>query len=110
MIEEIILNHIKKKLNADCVMEEKEGEALPLVVIERIGGESTDFLHTSTFTVSSYAESMYKSAKLNDEVKNVLKSAIELDEITSIKIEDYNATDEQKMRYCYQLVANVIHY
>lgn len=54
---------------------------------------------------------MYEAAVLNEELKEVIESMIELDEISKIKLNsDYNFTDTTTKEYRYQAVFDINHY
>jgi hypothetical protein len=113
MIETIILNHLKTKLNIPVRLEKPE--PLPsdgrYVLIEKVGSDESNQTGGSTFTFQSYAKSMYNAAALNEETKAAVKSLIELDEIVSVKLNsDYNFTDTTTKQYRYQAVFDIKHY
>ena len=57
------------------------------------------------------ADSMYAAAKLNEEVKAIMKGIIELPEVSSCRLDsDYNFTDTATKKYRYQAVFDLVHY
>jgi len=110
MIEVIILNHLKNKLNVPVHLE-KQTNALPYVLFERTSGSKSNHLPSATFAFQSYADSLYNSALLNEQVKNAVESLIELDEIRGIDLNsDYNFTDTATKQYRYQAVYDIRYY
>lgn len=111
MIEIIIKQYLDSHLSVPSSLEYPETPSPRFVVFEKTGSGKSNHLPSSTFAFQSYAESKYESAKLNDEVKEVVENMIELDEIRSIKLNsDYNFTDTTTKEYRYQAVFDIKHY
>ena len=111
MIEIIIKQYLDSHLSVPASLEKPETPPLRFVVFEKTGSGKKNHLPSSTFAFQSYAESMYKSALLNEEVKEVIESMIELDEIRSIKLNsDYPFTDKTTKEYRYQAVFDIKYY
>lgn len=111
MIEVIIKQYLDSHLTVPSFLEYPEFLPPRYVVFEKTGSGKSNYLPSSTFAFQSYAESMYESAKLNDEVKEVVENMIELDEIRGIKLNsDYNFTDTTTKEYRYQAVFDIKHY
>lgn len=111
MIEVIILNHLKDKLSVPAHLEKPEPPPDEYVLFEKIGSSRTNMLSSSTFVFQSYSESMYGASSLNEKVKQAVDSLIELNEISSIRLNsDYNFTDTTTKKYRYQAVYDIKHY
>ena len=110
MIEMIILNHLKNKLN-EPVHLEKQNQQAPYVLFEKTSGGKSNHLPSATFAFQSYAESLYNAAELNERVKIAVESLVELDEIRGITLNsDYNFTDTTTKEYRYQAVYEIRYY
>lgn len=111
MIEIIIKQYSDNHLSVPCYLEKPITPPQRYVLFEKISSGKSNHLPSSTFAFQSYAESMYESALLNEKVKEVIESMIELDEIRSIKLNsDYNFTDKTIKEYRYQAVFDIKHY
>ena len=111
MIEIIILNHLKSNLSVPVRLEKPEPAPAEYVLFEKIGSDRSNHLLASTFAFQSYSDSMYGASLLNGEVKQVVDSLIELDEIASVRLNtDYNFTDTTTKQYRYQAVYDIKHY
>ena len=106
MIEEIVFNYLKNKLNVPVTFENiNEAE---YVLIGKSGRSRFDFTNTATFFIQSYSSSKYKASLLNEKVKDVMYDLIELDEITSLHLNsDYDYTDTTIKKYRYQAVFDI---
>lgn len=111
MIEIIIKQYLDSHLSVPSFLEYPETPPQKFVVFEKTSSDKNNHLPSSVFAFQSYAESMYESAVLNNEVKEVVESMIELDEMRSIKLNsDYNFTDTATKEYRYQVVFDIKHY
>lgn len=105
MIEIIIYNWLKSKLNVPVYLEEPLNAPESYVLIEKTGSGQNNKLNSATFALQSYAPSLYESASLNEEVKEHMLNIIELNEVAFSSLNsDYNFTDTQTKRYRYQAV------
>lgn len=111
MIELVILNYLTDHLSVPSFLEHQNNEPNRFVIFEKTSSSKNNYLPSATFAFQSYAESMYEAEKLNDELKQVIENMIELDEISSIRLNsDYNFTDTETKRYRYQAVFDINHY
>ena len=111
MIEIIIKQYLDDHLSVPSFLEYPDVKPQRFAMFEKTSSNKNNHLPSSVFAFQSYAESMYESAKLNEEVKEVVESMIELDEIRSIKLNsDYNFTDTATKEYRYQAVFDIKHY
>lgn len=110
MIEKIVLDYLSANLNKLCYTE-RNGQAGEYVVIEKVGGGETNHIKRASIAVQSYADSMFKAAELNEEVKAIMEGIIELPEVSSCRLDsDYNFTDTASKKYRYQAVFDLVHY
>ena len=106
MIEEIVFNYLKNKLNVPVTFENIN--EVEYVLIAKTGSSRLDFTNTATFFNQSYSSSKYKASLLNEKVKDVMYDLIELDEITSLHLNsDYDYTDTTIKKYRYQAVFDI---
>lgn len=111
MIELIILNHLKDKVNVPVELEKPSSQTGSYVVFEKTSGGKSNHLPSATFAFQSYADSLYNAAVLNDKVKTAVESLIELDEIRGLDLNsDYNFTDTTTKEYRYQAVYDIRYY
>lgn len=112
MIETTILNYLNSaELSATVNTEQPKDKPSAFFTIERTGGLETEHIKESTFAIQSYAPSMYQAANMNEEIKEVMKTAITLPEISRVQLNsDYNFTDTSTKTYRYQAVFVVTHY
>lgn len=112
MIEVTILNYLNENLeNITAYMERPTNPPKSYVLIEKTGGGEENHIHHSTIAVKSIAESLFKAALLNEEVKDLMSSAISLDDIAKVELNsDYNFTDTSTKQYRYQAVFDITHY
>lgn len=111
MIELIIMNHLKGRLDVPVRLEHPSPATGTYVLIEKVGSGRTNQLENSTIAFQSYADSLYEAASLNQRLKIAVFSLLECDEISRIDLNsDYNFTDTETKRYRYQAVFDIYHY
>lgn len=111
MIETIVLNYLADNLSVPVFMEEPEERCREYVLIEKVGSSENDRIQSTTVAVQSYAESLYKSAVLNDTVKRAMRDIIVLDSVSRCRLNsDYDFTDTETKRYRYQAVFDLTYY
>jgi|SRR5699024_2294875 len=110
MIELIILNHLKEKLD-EHVNLEKQDNLTTYVLFEKTSSGKSNHLPSATIAFQSYADSLYNAALLNEKVKIAVESLIELNEIRGLTLNsDYNFTDTTTKQYRYQAVYDIRYY
>ena len=110
MIEKIILEYLKAEMDVPVFVDQYATET-PRIVIEKTGSSRTNQLDAATFAVQSYADSLYGAAMLNEEVKQVMTDAVNLESIASVNLNsDYNFTDTTTKSYRYQAVFEITYY
>ncbi|MFQ6794672.1 MAG: hypothetical protein ACLRT4_18095 [Thomasclavelia sp.] len=110
MIEKIILDYLSKELNVPVFLEEPVNSVLEYVIIEKTGGTKENFISYATFAIQSYSTTLYKTAMLNEKVKQAMDNIIILDDISKSTLNsDYNFTDTAKKKYRYQAVYDLVY-
>lgn len=110
MIEQIILNYLKKCLSVPVYMEIPTNEPNEYVLIEKTGSSTENYINSATFALQSYANSMYSAAKLNEKVKTAMDGIIFTTDISKSKLNsDYNFTDTTTKKYRYQAVYDLFY-
>lgn len=104
MVEKIMLDYLSANLTVPVFMEEPtEDDLTSYVLIEKTGSTETNHIPTATLAFQSYGASLYDAATLNNTVKQVVNDAIQLDTISSVRLNsDYNFTDTTTKKYRYQ--------
>lgn len=103
MIEKIMLDYLSANLTVPVFMEEPTEDLTSYVLIEKTGSTETNHIPTATLAFQSYGASLYDAATLNNTVKQVVNDAIQLDTISSVRLNsDYNFTDITTKKYRYQ--------
>lgn len=110
MIEQIVLDYLKKELAVPAYMEMPERPPKSFVLLERTGGGG-QYVYTAMFAVQSYAGSLLQAAKLHEAVKTAMLNLADLDEVCKVKYNSgYNFTDTTTKHYRYQGVYDITHY
>ena len=113
MIEKVVYDYLSSSnLSAPVYMEIPKNPPSKFFAIEKTGGSLLNHVSSSTFTVLSYADSLYNAAAMNEEVKEImLYGLIEDPDVVKVGLNsDYNFTDLQSKRYRYQAVFDIVHY
>lgn len=111
MIELITLDHLNRELSVPTFTEKPSDAPERYVLIDKIGSAKSNHLPSATIAFQSYAESKYQAALLNKELKEVVESMVELDEIRGLTLDnDYNFTDTTTKEYRYQAVFDIRYY
>lgn len=106
MIEKIIYDYLSEALSVPVYMQKPEKLTVDeYVVIEKTGSSTENHIETATLAIQSYSASLFGAATLNKGVKQAMREAVALDEISSIRLNtDYNFTDTATKQYRYQAV------
>ena len=111
MIEQTIFEYLGGKLSVPDRMEEEPDMPDEYVLIEKTGGEKTNYISRATIAIQSYAKSLYRAMQINEDVKAALEEIVTLDEISRCSLNsDYNYTDTTRKKYRYQAVFDIVHY
>nr|DAZ05723.1 MAG TPA: tail completion protein [Caudoviricetes sp.] len=110
MIETIILNYLKLKMNLEVQMEDKKKHG-EYILIEKTGSGEENHIKKAVIAIQSFADSLYRAAEINEEVKKTMKEIVELEDISKCDLNtDYNYTDVARKKYRYQAVFDITHY
>lgn len=111
MIEKIILDYLNDNLEVNAYMEKPKSPEASYLLVEKTGGGENNHIFNATIVIQSIAETMYKAASLNEEVKGLMSGAVSLDEVVKVELNsDYNFTDTTTKQYRYQAVFDITHY
>lgn len=111
MIELSLKKFLDGHLSVPSFFEMPEDLPQKYVLIEKTGSSKVNFISSATVAFQSYADSLFEAATLNEEVKVAVEDFIELDEVTSVRLNsDYNFTDTTTKKYRYQAVFDIGHY
>lgn len=111
MIELLILEFLKEKLDVPVYLERPNLFDANFVFFEKTGSGRKNYLNNSTFAFQSYGSTLYEAASLNERVKQSLFDMETLNEISKVKLNsDYNFTDTELKQYRYQAVFDIYHY
>ena len=111
MIELLILEFLKEKLDVPVYLERPNLFVENFVFFEKTGSGRKNYLNNSTFAFQSYGSTLYEAASLNERVKQSLFDMETLNEISKVKLNsDYNFTDTELKQYRYQAVFDIYHY
>lgn len=111
MIEIIVMDYLKNKLSVPVKIEEEEELPEEYILIEKTGSKKNNHIKSAVITIKSYASSLYRAAKLNEEVKEAMEQIIEMDDVSRCELNtDYNFTDTSRKKYRYQAVFDIVYY
>lgn len=116
MIEKVVLDYLNDNLSVSCFMQEQNNpkpsdNPKKFVVIEKTGSSEENKLCEATIAIQSYAGSLYETATLNEEVKEVMENIITLNLVSSCRLNsDYNFTDTSTKQPRYQAVFDLKYY
>lgn len=111
MIEKIILDYLDKKLSCMVRLEEEPDMPEEYVLIEKTGSSKRNHVKKATLAIQSYSSSLYRSAELNEEVKEAMEKSIALDYISKCELNsDYDFTDTKRKKYRYQAVFDLVYF
>lgn len=106
IIEKVIFDYLKEKLDVPVYMEMPSNAEIPCVWLEKTAsGLEEKHLYNATFAIQSYGETLYKTAQLNEEIVEKMLDIIEIDKISECNLNTaYNYPDTTKKLYRYQAV------
>jgi len=110
MIETMVLKYLAENLDVPVSMEEPEEKPTSYVIIEKTGGGMENQIHNATLAIQGYAETLYKAAQLNEEVKSLMLAMPDEEDVGYVGLQsDYNFTDPSTKRYRYQSVWDIVY-
>ena len=78
------------------------------IIIQKTGSSISNHIKSATVAIQTYSNSLVGAIELNEQVKAVMDSIIDLDDIGGCELNsDYNFTDTETHRYRYQAVYDV---
>lgn len=110
MIEQTVLDYLKSK-GINAFMERNNEIKGDFILIEKVGGGEENHIQNSTLAIQSFSNTLYKTAILNEKVKEIMQQIVELDEVSRCSLNsDYNYTIPNTKEYRYQAVFDLTHY
>lgn len=110
IIEKKIIEYLEPLLSVDVVTESPEEGSLPYVRIERVGRAVRNHVTTDSVAFQSYGRTMLEAADLDEEVQELMKGIVSLDEISRISLQsNYNASDTSNLKYRYQCIYDIVY-
>ena len=111
MIEKTILDYLRSKTDVAVHMQRPEQLPEKYVLLEKTASQQRGHIFISMLAMQSYAPSLYEAAELDEAMRGLMATAVELNEICSVSLNsDYNFTDPKTKQYRYQAVFNIAHY
>jgi hypothetical protein len=111
MIETKIIDYLNSNLEANTYMEQPEEKPVRFYIMERTAGGETNHIREGSFSVQSYAPTLYEASLMNNAMINVFKGLVELPEVSRVVLNsDYNFTDPTTQQYRYQANFVVTYY
>ncbi len=111
MIELIVYNYLKDKLDILVDVEKPSPQTEDYVVIDKTAGSKSNHLPDATIAFQSYGKSKFDVMILNEKVKNVVESMVALDEIRGMDLNsDYYFPDVATKEHRYQAVYDIRYY
>lgn len=110
MIETTVLDYLNSVLDVPVYMEKPDKEPMQYVLIEKTSGSVENHIHSATFALQSYADTLYSAAMLNEKVKEAMNDIIYNADVSRSALNtDYNFTDTTKKQYRYQAVYDLFY-
>lgn len=111
MIEIVIRKYLASQLDVPVYLERPDNPPEKYVLFEKTGSGKSNHILSATFAFQSYANTMQKTAELNEQVKDAVDGLLSQNEIHSVRLNsDYNYTDTTTKEYRYQAVFDIGHY
>lgn len=108
MIEEIIKNYLSDHLSVPIALTHPTDLPKTYIIFEKTSSTKLNHINSATIAFQSYAPSLYEAAKLNERLKKVIESMIELNSISGVHLNsDYNFTDTETKQFRYQAVFDI---
>lgn len=103
ILEQKIYNYLKNKLSVHVGMERPQNPPESYVIIERVGGNESNFVSQATIAIKSIASTLFKAASLDHDVVAAMRDFSSVDNISSVTLNaDTNFTDTSTKEYRYQ--------
>lgn len=100
MIEDILIAYLNNKLDVPVYAEIPKNAPTAFCIVERVGGGEEEHINKPEIVIQSYNTSLYEASALDKIVRDAMKEAIILPEISSVKLNSStNFTYEKQYRY-----------
>lgn len=111
MIEKVVRDYLATETGLPAYMEIPEKPDDEYLIVEKTGSGRENHINRATIAVQSYSrKSLLRAATINEQVKTVMDSLIELPEISRSQLNsDYNYTDTTTATYRYQAVYDIVY-
>lgn len=112
MIEIVIKNYLESVVDIPVYLEiPAKNTAQEFYTVELVGGGKEDEIGKSSITIESYGSSLYRSALLDEQMREYMKNAVQCAEIYGVNLNShYNATDTERNIYKYKALFDINHY
>lgn len=112
MIDAILIRHLSDALRPVPVSAQVPAKKPKrFVTVERTGMSLANHVYTTTFAVQSNAATLVDAAALDEDVRQAMLGAVQLDGITAVRLNSsYNFTDPDSEQMRFQSVFDVTHY
>lgn len=112
MIDAVIIKHLSDALRPVPVSAQVPAKKPKrFVTVERTGMSLANHVYTTTFAVQSNAATLVDAAALDEDVRQAMLGAVQLDGVTAVRLNSsYNFTDPESEQMRYQSVYDVTHY
>ena len=113
MIEEIIRAYLLEALKIPVLLEYPKDITEQFVVFEIIDRQKNNYIDAVTIEFNSYADSKYKAAELDKEVRKLIENIIEDKRISCVEFgggSSGDSNDESMKRYRYRCYYNFFYY
>ncbi|MFP3156337.1 hypothetical protein LQZ18_18315 [Lachnospiraceae bacterium ZAX-1] len=114
MIEEILYQFLKTKMDVEVYTEIPPKPKPEYIVIERTGGSERNKIRHATVAIQSIGKTLLRAVEINEEVIKSMTSddgIIAINEIFGCYLNsDYNFTDPETKNYRYQAVFDITYH
>lgn len=111
MIEATIINYISEVVGIPAYAEQPDDPPEEFLLVEKTGSSLQNWIHTATIAIQSYADSMFRAAEINADVRTAMWGIDELENIFACDLNsDYNYTDTTQKKYRYQAVFEITYH
>ena len=103
IIEKKIYDYLKSKLSVHVGMERPQNPPESYVIIERVGGNESNYIPQATIAIKSIAPTLFRAASLDHDVVTAMRDFATVDNVSSCTLNaDTNFTDTTTKEYRYQ--------
>lgn len=103
IIEKKIYDYLKRKLSVHVGMERPQNPPESYVIIERVGGNESNYISQATIAIKSIASTLFRAASLDHDVVTAMRDFAEVTNVSSCTLNaDTNFTDTTTKEYRYQ--------